>query len=135
MRRSCPLAEITVATERRSQMVDITERVQEQVGRSGVDEGICLVYVPHTTCGIAINEGADPDVQRDVLQHLDELVPHEGRWQHGEGNSDAHIKAILVGSDVTLPVSNGRARLGRWQSIFLCEFDGPRRRSVWISIR
>jgi secondary thiamine-phosphate synthase enzyme len=126
---------MSVQTERREQMVDITQRVQAEVGRSGVREGVCHVYVPHTTCAMAINEGADPAVQHDFLQHMDELVPQAADWQHAEGNSDSHIKAILVGPAVSIPVAGGKLRLGRWQAVFLCEFDGPREREVWITVR
>jgi secondary thiamine-phosphate synthase enzyme len=128
------LTELSVPTRRREEMVDITDRVQEQVGRSGVSEGVCHVYVPHTTCGITINEGADPAVQHDFLQHIDELVPQSGEWRHAEGNSDSHIKSMLVGSSVAVPVLEGKLRLGRWQALFLCEFDGPRQREVWVQV-
>jgi secondary thiamine-phosphate synthase enzyme len=126
---------MSVRTERREQMVDITERVEAEVGRSGVRDGVCHVYVPHTTCGMAINEGADPAVQRDFLQHMDELVPQASDWEHAEGNSDSHIKAMLVGPAVTIPVASGKLRLGRWQAVFLCEFDGPREREVWVTVK
>lgn len=124
-----------VETRHREEMVDITERVREIVGRSGVGDGICLVYTPHTTCGVAVNEGYDPDVMGDLTRQLRELAPREAAWQHAEGNSDAHIKAVLVGGDVTLPISAGAPRLGRWQAVFLCEFDGPRRRTVQVVVR
>ena len=129
------MTEISVATQRREQMVDITDRLEAEVGGSGVSEGICHVYVSHTTCGVTINEGADPAVQHDALQHLDELVPQSREWQHAEGNSDAHIKSMLVGTAVTVPVVGGRLRLGRWQAVFLCEFDGPRERTVWVQVQ
>jgi secondary thiamine-phosphate synthase enzyme len=125
---------MSVATDRREQMVDITRRVEAEVGRSGVRDGVCHVFVPHTTCGVSINEGADPAVQHDFLQHLDELVPKSREWAHAEGNSDSHIKSMLVGPSVTIPVSGGRLRLGRWQAVFLCEFDGPRERDVWVHV-
>ena len=128
------MRELRVPTERREQMVDITDRVQKEVVASGVSEGLCHVYVPHTTSAVAVNEGADPAVQHDFLQHLNELVPQAGEWRHAEGNSDSHIKAMLVGSSVTLPVVDGRLRLGHWQAVFLCEFDGPRERSVWVQV-
>ncbi len=116
-------------------MIDVTRQVEAAVAEAGLDEGICLVHTPHTTCGVAVNENADPDVPRDVLQHLEALVPREAGFEHAEGNSDAHIKAILIGTGVTLPVAGGRLRLGRWQGIFLCEFDGPRERSIWVQVR
>ena len=129
------MTKFNVATERREQMVDITDRVQKEVGGSGVTDGFCYVFVPHTTSGVTVNEGADPAVQHDFLQHLNELVPQAGEWRHAEGNSDSHIKAMLVGTSVTLPVVDGRLQLGRWQAVFLCEFDGPRDRSVWVQVQ
>jgi secondary thiamine-phosphate synthase enzyme len=116
-------------------MVDVTERVQEAVSATAVEDGVCQVYVPHTTCAVTVNEGADPDVQHDFLQRLAALVPEDGAYRHGEGNSDSHIKSMLVGTQVTLPVERGRLKLGRWQAVFLCEFDGPRRRNLWVTIR
>ena len=129
------MKELTVSTQRREQMIDITQRVEAEVGRSGADEGICHVFVPHTTCAVTVNEGADPAVQHDFLEHLDEIVPQAREWQHAEGNSDSHIKSILVGSALTVPVVDGKLSLGRWQSVFLCEFDGPRERKVWVQVR
>jgi secondary thiamine-phosphate synthase enzyme len=124
---------VRVSTSSREELVDVTARVRDAVQASGVAEGICLVASPHTTCAVTINEGWDPDVVSDAVGHLRELVPQAGGFRHAEGNSDAHIKAMLVGSSVTLPVSGGQVRLGRWQAIFLCEFDGPRERELWIS--
>jgi secondary thiamine-phosphate synthase enzyme len=124
-----------ISTERREQMVDITDHVQQEVGGSGVSDGLCHVFVPHTTSGVTINEGADPAVQHDFLEHLNELVPQAGQWRHAEGNSDSHIKAMLVGTSVTVPVAGGRLQLGRWQAVFFCEFDGPRDRSVWVQVQ
>ncbi len=115
-------------------MVDITSRISTAIEPAAISEGICLVYSPHTTCGVTVNEGWDPDVQEDVLRHLRELVPRSAAFIHAEGNSDAHLKTILVGVSVTLPVSGGRLQLGRWQRVFLCEFDGPRHRHLWISL-
>ena len=129
------MKKFNVSTQRREQMVDITKRVQQEVGGSGVSDGLCQVYVPHTTSGVTINEGADPAVQHDFLEHLNELVPQAGQWRHAEGNSDSHIKAMLVGTSVTVPVSGGRLQLGRWQAVFFCEFDGPRERSVWVHVQ
>jgi secondary thiamine-phosphate synthase enzyme len=128
------LRELSVSTQRREQMIDITARVQDEIGQSGVGDGVCHVFVPHTTCGITINEGADPAVQHDFLLHIDELVPQSGEWRHAEGNSDSHIKSMLVGSSVAVPVVEGKLRLGRWQALFLCEFDGPRVRDVWVHV-
>ncbi len=124
---------VRVGTARREELVDVTARVRDAVRASGVSEGICLVASPHTTCAVTVNEGWDPDVVSDAVGHLRGLLPREQGFQHAEGNSDAHIKAMLIGSSVTLPVSRGEVRLGRWQAIFLCEFDGPRERELWIS--
>ncbi len=127
------MQELEVSTTARNQLVNLTARVREAVRVSGVQEGICLVFVPHTTAGVTINEDADPDVGADILEHLEKLVPR-GRYRHREGNADSHIKASLVGSSALIPVEGGDLRLGTWQGIFLCEFDGPRRRRVWVKI-
>ena len=123
-----------VRTTRRAQLLDITERIAEVVARSSVEQGICHVFIPHTTAGVTINEGADPDVAADVESHLGELVPKEAAFEHAEGNSDSHIKTILVGPSCTAPVSDGKLALGTWQAIFLCEWDGPRTRSVQVAV-
>ena len=127
-------ATFDVRTTRRSQLVDITERVAEAVARSGVDEGACHVFVPHTTAGVTINEGADPAVAADIESHLAELVPKEAAFEHEEGNSDSHIKTVLVGPSCMAPVRGGNLALGTWQAIFLCEWDGPRTRSVEVGV-
>ncbi len=113
-------------------MIDITERVQKKVRGMGVTDGICIVYVPHTTAGITVNESADPAVAADILEHLEKLVP-QGRYRHREGNADSHIKASLMGSSVILILDRGALELGTWQGIFLCEFDGPRKR--WVKVK
>jgi secondary thiamine-phosphate synthase enzyme len=123
-----------VTTRRRAQLVDITKRVAEAVERSGVAEGTCHVFVPHTTAGVTINEGADPDVAADIEAHLAELVPKEATYEHAEGNSDSHIKTVLVGPACTAPVRGGKLALGTWQAIFLCEWDGPRTRRVEVGV-
>ena len=123
-----------VRTSAREQMVDITERVRDAVARAGTASGRALVFCPHTTAGITINEAADPDVAADILAGLSRLVPPAGPWRHAEGNSDAHIKATLVGSSVEVPVAEGRPVLGTWQGVFFCEFDGPRTRSVSVTV-
>lgn len=125
---------IRVATHTRSELYDITQQVAKLVSESGVHEGICLVHSPHTTCGITVNEDADPDVRRDMLKGLDSMVPWEQGFQHGEGNSAAHIKTSLMGTSAMIPISEGRLALGTWQGIYLCEFDGPRQRSVQIQV-
>ena len=123
-----------VGTRRRAELVDITGRVGEVVEKSGVKEGVCLVFVPHTTAGVTINEGADPDVATDIESHLAEIVPKEAAFEHAEGNSDSHIKTVLVGPSCSAPVSGGRLALGRWQAVFLCEWDGPRTRTVEVAV-
>jgi len=125
---------ISVRTGSRTEMVDITSLVQKEISGRGVAEGICTVYVPHTTAGITINEGADPAVCRDILTRLNELVPANAGYRHMEGNADSHIKASLMGSSVAVLVENGRLVLGTWQKIFFCEFDGPRSRQIHIRI-
>ena len=125
---------IPVKTSTRIEMVDITAKVREEVSRHGTVNGICMVYVPHTTAGITINEGADPAVCQDILTKLNELVPAGAGYRHLEGNADSHIKASLVGSSVAVFIENGSLVLGTWQKIFFCEFDGPRSRRVSIKI-
>jgi secondary thiamine-phosphate synthase enzyme len=127
-------ADFQVSTTRRTQLVDITVRVAEAVAKSGVAEGICNVFVPHTTAGVTINEGADPDVAADIESHLAELVPREAVYEHAEGNSDSHIKTVLVGPSCSAPVRGGKLGLGTWQTIFLCEWDGPRTRRVEVGV-
>jgi len=119
-----------VRTRRRIETIDITSGVQELLDGSG--DGICIVYTPHTTTAIGINEGADPDVARDIEANLARLFPKDGDYRHYEGNSDAHLKSILIGPSETIFVENGRLQLGRWQSIYFCEFDGPRTRTVHV---
>lgn len=116
-------------------MLDMTDSVRDAVRAAGVDEGICLVFSPHTTCGVTVNEGWDPAVQADALQLTRELVPQERNFEHSEGNSDSHIKSMFMGASALLPVSGGELKLGRWQAIFLCEFDGPRERQIWVTVR
>jgi secondary thiamine-phosphate synthase enzyme len=121
-------------TRQPNEMVNITAQVQKLVAESGVRRGLVLIHAPHTTAGITIQEGYDPDVTRDILTHLAGLVPADGDFLHAEGNSDAHIKALMTGSGQTLPIEYGKLQLGRWQAVFFCEFDGPRQRSVWVQI-
>jgi secondary thiamine-phosphate synthase enzyme len=125
--------EISVRTPEREVLVDITERVQAAMDQAyPLFSGLLGVFVPHTTAGVTINEGADPAVVRDIVDHLRRLVPPDAGYRHAEGNSDAHIKASLMGTSVLVPVEQGRLRLGTWQSIYLAEFDGPRNRRVWL---
>jgi secondary thiamine-phosphate synthase enzyme len=125
---------LVVRTEEARQFVDVTKSVADAVVRSGVESGACLVFSPHTTAGITLNEHADPAVAEDMLDAFASAVPGDRAWRHLEGNSRAHVLASLVGSSVTAPVEDGRLALGSWQGIFLCEFDGPRAREVWISL-
>ena len=125
---------LEVHTSGREQFVDITPGIIEFLAQSGVKEGVCLVYVPHTTAGVTINEGADPSVVDDILMQLDKLIPWSNGYRHTEGNSAAHIKVLLTGAEKTVPVTGGKLTLGTWQRIFLCEFDGPRRRKVIIKV-
>ncbi|MFA6055098.1 MAG: secondary thiamine-phosphate synthase enzyme YjbQ [Thermodesulfovibrionales bacterium] len=123
---------INVRSKSRNEFIDITEMVQEVVKEAGITKGMCYLYVPHTTAGITINEGADPSVQRDIVNALSRLVPHEMNYFHREGNADAHIKTTLVGSSLNVIVEEGKLLLGTWQSVFFCEFDGPRHRRIAI---
>lgn len=129
------MKKLGVATQSRCQLVDITMRVQETVQALGLAAGTVTVFVPHTTAGVTINENADPDVCHDILEKLARMVPHgEAFYRHGEGNSDAHLKASLMGSSVRVIVEGGRLQLGTWQAIYFAEFDGPRRREVWVQV-
>lgn len=125
---------LTVKTRKRTEVVDITPSVRKLLADSGVSEGLCFLYIPHTTAGITINEGADPDVVHDLINKLNDLVPRNGGYLHSEGNSDAHIKAILIGSSAAVIVEKGGLLLGTWQAVFFCEFDGPRERKVVVKI-
>ncbi len=128
------LTTISVKTSSRIDMVDITSSVQKEASKSGITDGICVVYVPHTTAGITINEGADPAVCQDIITKLNELVPPNAGYRHMEGNSDSHIKASMIGSSITVLIKNDRLVLGTWQKVFFCEFDGPRSRKVYVKI-
>lgn len=125
---------IELSSAQRSQALDITAQVGQAVAAAGLARGWCRVYVPHTTAGVAVNEAADPDVMIDLLAALERLAPWQGPYRHAEGNSAAHLKSVLVGSAVQVPVEEGRLRLGTWQGIFFMEFDGPRHRQVWVDI-
>lgn len=128
------LREIDITTRANTEFVDITSKVEEVVLKSGVKDGICYVYVPHTTAGITINENADPDVVRDMLKELNKVIPFEDGYKHMEGNSAAHIKASLMGFSVPIIIQEGRLLLGTWQGIYFTEFDGPRHRKVHIKV-
>lgn len=125
---------VSVSTSERTELVDISGQVRKVVKDSGVAEGICLVYVPHTTAAVTINENADPSVKGDILMILNKVIPFSDDYRHAEGNSPAHIKATLVGSSEQLIVKNGDLVLGTWQGVFFCEFDGPRSRRVMVQV-
>ncbi len=121
---------ITVPTHQHMHLVDITSEVQQQVTQTGMEEGICYLFNPHTTAGLTINEGADPDVRTDIIKGLREIVPLDYPFKHMEGNSPSHIMASLMGASLTIMVSSNLLQLGTWQAIYFCEFDGPRTRSI-----
>jgi len=125
---------LQVRSSKKTELIDITRQVAEIVQKTGVKEGLCILYVPHTTAGITINENADPSVPRDILMEINKIVPFEDRYQHTEGNSAAHIKSSLIGTSLTLFIESGRLLLGTWQGIFFAEFDGPRSRQVHIKV-
>jgi secondary thiamine-phosphate synthase enzyme len=126
--------ELSLHSRSRDEFIKLDAQVEKAVAESGVKEGVCYVYVPHTTAGVTVNEGADPTVAADILARLTQLVPRDAGYAHAEGNADSHIKATLVGATAVVPVRGGRLALGRWQSLFFCEFDGPRQRRVQLSV-
>jgi len=123
-----------VRTSAKADLIDITRPVRETIRKMGARDGICFLFIPHTTAAITINENADPSVRRDILMALNKIVPSEDRYQHSEGNSPAHIKASLLGSSHTVFLESGNLVLGTWQGIFFCEFDGPRNRTVYVKV-
>lgn len=125
---------IPIETRQRVELIDITDKVRAAIRTSGLGEGLAVVYTPHTTAAITINENADPDVARDLVMALNKLVPFDDGYRHAEGNSAAHVKSTLVGASETLIVENGAPALGTWQGIYFCEFDGPRRRQVHVKV-
>ncbi len=125
---------LQVRSSKQTEFIDITRLVQEIVQKAGVEDGLCILLVPHTTAAVTINENADPSVPKDILMELNKIVPFEDRYQHTEGNSPAHIKSSLIGCSQTLFIESGKLLLGTWQGIFFCEFDGPRNRQVHIKV-
>jgi secondary thiamine-phosphate synthase enzyme len=123
-----------VKTSSRTEFIDITRSVQEAVKKTGAEDGVCTIFIPHTTAAVTINENADPSVFHDILMELDKIVPFKDQYHHMEGNAPAHIKASLVGCSQTVFVESGRLVLGTWQGIFFCEFDGPRNRKVHVKV-
>lgn len=126
--------EVSVKTSSHTQFIDITSKVSEILQKTRIKEGMCTVFTPHTTAGITINENADPDVPRDIIKEMEKVIPLNDGYAHIEGNSAAHIKSSLFGCSETVIIRNGTLMLGTWQSVFFCEFDGPRNRKVWIEI-
>ena len=125
---------ITIKSRSRNEFIDITSDLKDIVRQAGVKSGACYIFVPHTTAGITINEGADPAVKRDIIAALERVFPVDGDYRHGEGNSDAHIKASLTGSSSVVLIEDGKLVLGTWQSVYFCEFDGPRNRQVLVKL-
>jgi len=128
------VSNINVKTTNQTQMIDITNDIQRLVSNVGMESGICCIYVPHTTAGVTINEGADPSVRRDILYELNKIIPFQDGYQHGEGNSAAHIKSSIIGVSLDVIVDQGRLLLGTWQAIYFCEFDGPRHRKLHVKL-
>ena len=128
------MRKIEVKTRTKEELIDITSRVKEEAAHSGAKNGICHVYIPHTTAGVTVNENADPSVKEDILMTMKKLVPDNLPYRHSEGNSPAHVKASLVGSSVNVIIEEGELQLGTWQGIFFCEFDGPRSRRAYIKV-
>lgn len=127
------MQEISVRTTNHTQFVNIDGKVQEAIAEAGLKDGLCHIFVPHTTAGVTINENADPDVVRDIIQALERAVPWKAGYAHAEGNAAAHVKASMMGFSQTVPVRGGKLAFGTWQSVYFCEFDGPRTRKVWIT--
>jgi len=125
----------SVSTKSRTELIDITSKVRDAVREFDVRDGLCTVYVPHTTAAVTVNESADPSVAKDIVKELNKVIPFSDNYSHAEGNSAAHIKSSIIGCNTTIPVENGRLSLGTWQGIFFCEFDGPRSRKVKVSVR
>jgi secondary thiamine-phosphate synthase enzyme len=128
------MEKISIKTAKRIDLIDITGQIQNTVSKSKVKDGICFVFCPHTTAGLTINENADPQVKRDIINTLDKLVPENAGYSHSEGNADSHIKSSLLGSSLTIFIEDGQLAFGTWQGIYFCEGDGPRSREVWVKI-
>lgn len=126
------MEKITIKTNSRIELIDITDKVQAIVAKSKVKDGVCFLFCPHTTAGLTINENADPSVRRDIINTLNKLVPEDAGYTHVEGNADSHIKSSLFGSSLTIFIEAGQLKFGTWQGIYFCESDGPRSREVWV---
>jgi len=125
---------ISISTTEREEFIDITSKIEKIIKDAKVKDGLCVVFCPHTTAGLTINENADPSVQKDIIEHLEKLVPANKNYSHSEGNSDAHIKSALLGSSLNVIIKEGNLSLGTWQGIYFCEFDGPRSRQAYVQI-
>lgn len=128
------LHQLKITTNARTELLDITSKISRIISESNIKEGICCVFVPHTTAAVVINENADSNVGQDILNKVNEIVPWEDRYLHTEGNSAAHIKSTLIGNSQMIPIENGRLSLGTWQGVYFCEFDGPRQRKILIKV-
>lgn len=128
------MQKIKIRSASRVELVDITDKIESAVSGSGVEDGVCVIFCPHTTAGLTINENADPSVRQDIIDALDKLVPADAGYAHSEGNSDGHIKSSLFGPSLTVFIEGARLALGTWQGIYLCEGDGPRSREVWVKV-
>ncbi len=128
------LEKLEIITQRKVDLIDITSQIKDVIVKSGVQAGICIIFVPHTTAGVTINENADPDVIRDIIESINKIVPFDAIYKHSEGNSPAHIKSSLFSPDHTLIIENGALSLGVWQGIYFCEFDGPRNRKLFVKV-
>lgn len=128
------MKKINVQTHSKTEFKDITDEIRKTVGENKIKDGICVIFAPHTTAALTINENADPSVKDDILAELDRLIPLNGRYHHAEGNSAAHIKSSIVGCSKSIIIENGTLLLGTWQGVYFCEFDGPRQREVWVKI-
>lgn len=127
------MRKFSVQTSSKQEFVNITSQIEKEVRAEGISKGVCTIFIPHTTSGVTINESADPHVKEDIQAQLSKLVPQSGSYKHAEGNSPAHIKSSLIGSSEKILIEDGKLRLGTWQGVFFCEFDGPRRRNVWLN--
>ena len=128
------MTEFEISSERQAQLLDVTAQVNDAVRQSGIKRGLCNIFVPHTTAAVIISENADPDVTHDLLTHLEKLVPRQAGYRHGEGNAQAHILSVMLGTSLNIPVDGGQLKLGRWQGVMLAEWDGPRERTLVVSV-
>ena len=128
------MKKMTISTKERTEIIDISNQVKQAVSESKLKDGFCTVYIPHTTAAVTINEGADPAVAQDIVNKINDLIPKDPKYLHTEGNSDAHIKSAIIGSTISIPIEGSKLVLGTWQSIFFCEFDGPRLRTYYVKL-